>query len=133
MNTIGNILVGSFHSGPGAAVTGTGWVHATGAVLAIVGGNMAIVTGSALARDAGAAQWFRAASLGLAVLGLLSFLMFVVDLTNAAVDILPAGVWERGSVYSTIVWQMFTAVYLLIGLLCQRLDGRATGLRRYMG
>jgi hypothetical protein len=88
-------------------------VHDTGALLAIVGGNAAILAGSSTVRNVGGPPWYRAASLGLAVLGLLSFVVLVIDSKTAAVNILSNGVWERGSVYSIIVWQLFTAGYLL--------------------
>ena len=103
-NAAGNILVGTVHGGPIAKIDGTAWLHGAGAVLAIVGGNMAILAGTAIAR---------AASLGLAVLGLLSFMMLAIDSKSAAISVLPDGAWERGSVDSIIVWQMFTAAYLL--------------------
>jgi hypothetical membrane protein len=113
MNAVGNIVVGTIHGGPVAKLDGTAWVHSAGAVLAIVGGNMAILAGSAMIRDAGAAPWYRTVSVGLAVLGLLSLAMLVVDSRSAAISVLPDGAWERGSVYSTIVWQVFSAAYLL--------------------
>lgn len=112
-NALGNILVGTVHSGPIAEADGTVWVHRLGAVLAILGGNIAILAGSALIRKAGAAQWYRAISLGLAGLGLLSFAVLAVDSTSATISLLPAGVSERGSVYSIIAWQVVTAVCLV--------------------
>lgn len=112
-NAVGNDLVGTVHGGPIAAADGTTCVHGTGAVLAIAGGNAAILAGSSIIRNAGGPRWYRAASLGLAVLGLLSFMMLVIDSQTAALNILPEAVWERGSVYSIIVWQVFTAAYLL--------------------
>jgi hypothetical membrane protein len=112
-NAIGNIVVGTVHGGPVAKVDGTAWVHSAGAVLAIVGGNMAILAGSAIIRSAGASAWYRTVSIALAVLGLLSLVMLVVDSRSAAISVLPDGAWERGSVYSIIVWQMFTPVFLV--------------------
>ena len=55
-NAVGNIVVATFHSGPAAHADGTIWVHQTGALLAIVGGNAAILVGSSIVRhaDAGA-------------------------------------------------------------------------------
>ena len=111
MNGIGNIVVGTIHGGAVAKVDGTAWVHSAGAVLAILGGNLAILAGSAIIRSAGIAAWYRTVSL--AVLGLLSLAMLVVDSRSAAISVLPDGAWERGSVYSIIVWQVFTAVLLL--------------------
>ena len=94
-NAAENILVSTVHGGPIAKIDGTAWLHGAGAVLAIVGGNMAILDGgTAIAR---------AASLGLAVLGLLSFMTLVIDSKSAGIRVLPDGAWERGSVCSIIV------------------------------
>lgn len=114
MNALGNLLVGTVHSGPIAQADGTTWVHATGAFLAIVGGNAAILAGSSIVHDAGGPRWYRAASIGLAVLGLLSFVMLAVDSKTSAVNIVGHGAWERSSVYSIIGWQLLTAAYLLV-------------------
>jgi hypothetical membrane protein len=90
-NAVGNIVIAMFHLGSA--------VHALGAVLAIVGGNVAILAGSFVGWPA----WYRRVSVGLAALGLVSFTMFVVRIP-------PPGVWERGSVYSIIAWQLLTAI-----------------------
>lgn len=113
MNSVGNIVVGTFHSGPQASVDGTAWLHVTGAVLAIVGGNAAIVAGSWMLGNAGGPKWYRAASLVIAAAGLLCFVMLGIDSRTTAFQIAPDGVWERGSVYSIIGWQLLTAGYLL--------------------
>jgi hypothetical protein len=119
-NAVGNILVGAVHSGPMAKVDGTAWLHDMGAALAIGGGNIAILAGSAIVRNAGAGQRYRAISVVIGVisvvigvLGLLSFAMLVINSTTGATSLLPEGVWERGSVYSIIAWQMCTAAYLM--------------------
>ena len=112
-NALGNILVGTVHGGPIAKADGTTWVHDTGALLAIVAGNAAILAGSSVVRSGGGPQWYRGVSLGLAVLGLLSFMMLVIYSKAGAISIVPDGVWERGSVYSIIGWQLFTGAYLL--------------------
>lgn len=112
-NALGNILVGAFHSGPIAEADGTVWVHRAGAVLAIMGGNAAILAGSDVLRNAGAARWYRGTSIGLAVFGLLSLMMLVVGSTTGVRVVLPEAVWERVSVYSIIAWQMYTAVFFL--------------------
>lgn len=113
LNAVGNALVGTVHSGPGPDTNGTAWLHGAGAVGAIAGGNLAILVGSAFVRKAGAPQWYRAVSLGLAVVGLLSFTMLVIDLTTGPGRLLPDGVWERGSVYSIIGWQILTGAYVI--------------------
>jgi hypothetical membrane protein len=99
-NMAGNLLIAVFHSGPSP----TAWVHATGAVLAIVGGNAAILAGSSLIGG-----WHRAASLALGAFGLLSFVFFVIALKNET----PPAVWERCSVYSITAWELFTGVWVL--------------------
>lgn len=107
-NSIGNLLVATVHSGP-AGSGGSSW-HAAGAGLAIVGGNAAVLAGSAALGRSGGALWHRAASVGIGVLGLLCLAGLLIDTSHAA---LPVGVWERGSVYSIYVWQLVTAVYLI--------------------
>ena len=102
-NAVGNLLIATFHSGPVAA---TAWVHAIGAVLAIVGGNAAILAGSRIVSG-----WHRRVSVALGAFGLLSFVLFVIELKASSV--LPLGVWERCSVYSITAWQLFTAAWLL--------------------
>jgi hypothetical membrane protein len=97
VNAFGNALIAFFHSGSAT--------HAVGAVLAIVGGNAAVLAGSSIVGG-----WHRKVSVGLGVFGLLSFVLFVIDLTSAAV---PHGVVERCSVYSITVWQLLTAAALL--------------------
>jgi hypothetical membrane protein len=117
-NAVGNIVVATFHSGPAAQADGTIWVHQTGALLAIVGGNAAILVGSSMVRHADGAPWYRRVSAGLGVLGLLSFVLLVIGSNVAAINSLPPAVWERCSVYSIIAWQMLTAAYLLTYWCC---------------
>ena len=109
-NAVGNLLIAAFHSGPAARAEGTAWVHAIGAVLAIVGGNAAILAGSAVIDGP---RWYRWVSAWLGVVGLISFTMFVIQLTTTADYVLPAAVRERGSVYPITAWQIFTAAWLL--------------------
>lgn len=101
-NAVGNLLIAAFHSGPSA----TAWVHAVGAVLAIVGGNAAILAGSSILGG-----WHRKVSVGLGASGLLSFVLFLIE--TRASSVLPLGVWERCSVYSITWWQLLTAVWLV--------------------
>ena len=105
-NAVGNLLIAAFHSGPAARAEGTAWVHAIGAVLAIVGGNAAILAGSRIVSG-----WHRKVSVALGAFGLLSFALFVIELT--ASSSLPLGILERCSVYSITGWQLFMAAWLL--------------------
>ena len=100
-NALGNVLIAAFHSGPSP----TAGVHVIGAVLAIVGGNAAILAGSSIIGG-----WHRKASIGLGLFGLLSFVMFVIELKSA---VLPLGVLERCSVYSITAWELLTGAWLL--------------------
>ena len=101
-NAVGNLLIAAFHSGPSP----TACVHAIGAVLAIVGGNAAILAGSRVVSG-----WHRKVSIGLGAFGLLSFVLFVIELKASSA--LPLGVWERCGVYSITAWQLLTAAWLL--------------------
>lgn len=113
-NAVGNLVVAAVHSGSVAHANGTIWVHEIGALLAIVGGNAAIMAGSAVVGGAGGPRWYRGVSIGLATLGLLSFLLLVLRLKVAALNFVAPAVWERGSVYSIIAGQIFTAAYLFV-------------------
>ena len=105
-NAVGNLLIAAVHSGPASHANGTAWVHAIGAVLAIAGGNAAILAGSRIVSG-----WHRKVSVALGAFGLLSFALFVIELT--ASSSLPLGILERCSVYSITAWQLFTAAWLL--------------------
>jgi hypothetical membrane protein len=105
-NAVGNLLIAAFHSGPASHANGTAWVHAVGAVLAIAGGNAAILAGSRIVGG-----WHRKVSVALGALGLLSFALFVFELTASSA--LPLGTLERCSVYSITAWQLLMAAWLL--------------------
>ena len=109
-NAVGAFLVATVHSGSAlAAGDGLKW-HAVGAFLAFLGGNSAIVAGSAIvARAVDAGWWYRAVSLLIAAVGFASSVM----LANYAVwtfKYVPVGLAERGAIYSTMAWQIFSAV-----------------------
>ena len=105
-NAVGNLLIAAVHSGPASHANGTAWVHAIGAVLAIAGGNAAILAGSRIVSG-----WHRTVSVALGAFGLLSFALFVIELKGSGS--LPLGVLERCSVYSITAWQLFTGAWLL--------------------
>jgi uncharacterized membrane protein len=56
---------------------------------------------------------YRAASVGLAALGLLSFVLLAIAATTSVTMMLPSAVWERTSVYTIIGWQVLSALVLL--------------------
>jgi hypothetical membrane protein len=103
-NGVGNVVIGMLHSGN---------LHRVGAALAIVGGNTAILAGSAVVATIGGHRWYRRTSELVAALGLLSLTMLMINSATSKNNVLPDGAWERGSVYSIITWQLLTAGCLL--------------------
>jgi hypothetical membrane protein len=99
-NAVGNIVVGTAHSGT---------VHLAGAALAIGGGNLAILVGSALVGTG----WYRSVSKCVAALGILCLSMLMINSVTDTANVLPNGVWERGSIYSITVWQLLSGGWLL--------------------
>jgi hypothetical protein len=112
VNAVGNILVAVAHGGSALVANGYAWLHMLGAILAIVGGNAAILAGSSVAVNAVALKGYRAVSTMLAVVGFVCLVMLSIVILTRRSD-LPAGVFERGSVYSILVWQAFTGLVLL--------------------
>lgn len=112
-NAIGNVMVAAVHSGPVAHADGSIRVHETGALLAILGGNAAILVASSFLPRADKPRWYRDVLIGLGALGLVSFLLLVTEMRVAAIHVLPPAMWERASVYSITVGQLITAGYLV--------------------
>ena len=113
INTVGNIAVATVHQGSADSASGSGWLHGVGAGLAIVAGNAAIVAGSACLAPSVGVRWYRGASVALAGVGFVGLLMLVRALAIPAASTPDPGVWERMSVYSTLIWQILSAVLLL--------------------
>lgn len=108
-NAIGNVVVATVPSGN----AGSAWVHLTGAVVAILGGNLAILAGARFTTAVAPHRYYRAVSFGLATLGLLSFVALAVGSITSTTSGLPNAVWERTCVYTIIAWQVLSAVALL--------------------
>ena len=106
-NTAGNILVGTFQSG-----TPNAHWHVIGAGLAIVGGNVALITAGIAGRAVRAPTWFRRASVTLGGFGLVCLIALITDGANGS-RALPAGMVERGSVYPIIIWELRAGITLL--------------------
>jgi hypothetical membrane protein len=108
LHGIGMVLVGLFHgalNGPDSGLV----VHVTGAGVGILCANAAaIIIGSR--RNLGLPQWYRAFSIAAGLLGLLS--EGLVNLSTST-----AGVFERGGVYSWLLWSVVTGGSLLAGRL----------------
>ena len=103
-NAVGNIVIANVHSGA---------PHVAGAVLTIVGGNSAILAGSAFVGAIAGRRWYRGSSKCIAALGLTCLAMLMMNSVTANANLLPDGAWERGSVYSIVLWQLLTAACLL--------------------
>jgi hypothetical protein len=80
-----------------------------GALLAIVGGNTAILAGSPVAAKTVALRGYRVLSAAIAILGLACLAL----LSNTVTTGLPPGLVERASVYSILAWQALTGLVLL--------------------
>ena len=103
VNALGNVGVGGFPSGTAA--------HVTGAGMAIIGGNVAVILGSLGSRSLGAGPQFRRAGVALGAAGLLCVAVLVIDGVNGAS--LPVGLVERGAVYPIIAWELLAGVAIL--------------------
>jgi hypothetical membrane protein len=103
-NAVGNIVIATVHSGA---------LHVAGAVLAIVGGTIAILAGPAVVGAIGGPRWYRGTSKCVAALGLMCLAMLMINSVTAKAYLLPDATWERGSVYSIVSWQLLTAARLL--------------------
>jgi hypothetical membrane protein len=102
-NAIGNVIVGTVRFGV---------VHATGAALAILGGNLAVIVAGVGSRRIHAPSAYRRASVAVGAFGIACLLTLVIDGANGSRD-LPVGVVERGAVYSIVVWEIMTGAALL--------------------
>lgn len=100
-NAVGNLLVATVHAGDGP-------LHLVGAALAIAGGNAAAIAGASLHPGVR----YRLISRLLGVGGLVSLTMLGVQ-AFTGVEVLPAPVWERASVYPILAWQLCAAAAML--------------------
>jgi hypothetical membrane protein len=105
----GAVLVATFHGDSLAAGDYEGGaLHWFGALFTMVGGNAAIIAGSSVVGGLVTVRWYRAASIALGVVGLLS--LFIIG--NPTAQLTP-GIWERGAVYTILCWQIVTAFLVL--------------------
>ena len=104
----GNILVGVAHGGSALVESGYAWLHVFGALLAIVGGNAAVLAGSSVVAKTIALKGYRVLSVALAILGFACLAML-----GAETGLAP-GLVERASVYTILAWQALTGLLLLV-------------------
>ncbi|WP_255322747.1 DUF998 domain-containing protein [Mycobacterium kubicae] len=105
LNTVGNVVVAAVHSGSP--------LHGWGALLAIAGGNAAILAGARCVPQLFEARWYRVLSQCVAALGFVGLVLFVVG-ASGRTSVPWVGIWERLSVYSILLWQALSAVFALL-------------------
>jgi hypothetical membrane protein len=108
----GDYLIGVVHGGSPLRNDGYEWLHGLGAVLAIVGGNAAVIVGTVVTGRAVAVRAYRPVGVLIGVVGFVVFSM-LQNYNHWAIDYAPIGVVERGCVYTIMIWQVFTGVVLL--------------------
>lgn len=101
---VGMVLVGLFHGSPDGPSIGL-VIHAGAAGIGILCANTVVIMAGAL-RGLGAPVAYRVFSITVGALGLLSVALVGVSESTA-------GVFERGSVYSWLLWSVVTGVLLL--------------------
>ena len=104
LHAVGGVMIALFHSGGG---TGGVTLHQTGAVMAIAGGNLCLLSAAWMKRNSAGWREFSWLSLMLGVVGLVS--MFTISL-----DVLPVGIIERMSVYTITGWQIVAGIWLFL-------------------
>jgi hypothetical membrane protein len=123
---IGISLVGLFHGSQESADNGLAALHVGGAGMAIIGGNLAVITAGVSARRSShrslPASLYAPASVALGAIGLVSLLMLQIDSSSTAITLLADGTWERLAVYPVTAWQLLTGVAAIVG---SRSPGRA--------
>lgn len=108
-SALGDVLVATFHGDALAAGdNNAAALHWFGSLLAILGGNAAIIAGSSVVAGLVKMRWYRAMSISIAVLGFLSLLFLGHEVGQVS-----PGLWERGAVYSIFLWQISSAVLLI--------------------
>jgi len=98
---VGVIIVGLIHAGNPLALT----YHALGAIMAIFGGNMLLLIISK------SMDRFEAYQKILLVLGIIGLIGFGILISNMGKIYMP--VFERISVYTLVIWNFITGVYLI--------------------
>jgi hypothetical membrane protein len=109
---VGMTLVGTFHGAQQTAENGTGVLHALGAVIAIVGGNSVSVCVGIAGFRYGLPKALCRISIALGTIGLVSLAMWLANRLVGPIVFADA-VWERGSVYSITVWELYLSADIL--------------------
>ena len=112
---IGFALIGTFHGSAQAVADGTYALHVLGGSLSAVCGILAIIVAGLSARRLGASVAYRAFSVGIGILGIVSMVMLsIIHDGNSTFNLIPVGIWERGICYAVIIWEIVTGAVLLV-------------------
>ena len=85
----------------------TNGYHNLGAIMAILGGNLMLLT---IFMSMAKMETYQKISLILGIIGLISFLIMFFNMESIYMP-----VFERLSVYTLIIWSLLTGVYLVNG------------------
>ncbi|MEZ2373044.1 DUF998 domain-containing protein [Arthrobacter sp. RCC_34] len=103
LHAAGIAFVGLVNGSPENEKLGLLAIHGLRAISAIVAGNLAAITSRFTLAELRPPAWYRGAD---PILGLCSALLLVLHAG------LPDGTWERGSVYTFMVWELLTGLTL---------------------
>lgn len=109
----GDFLVAFVYGGSPLWNDGHQSLHALGAILAIFGGNLAVIAGTTVAGRAVGSWAYRVVGLLIAAAGLVIFAL-LQNYDHWAVRYASIGTVERGCVYTVMLWQLITGVALLV-------------------
>lgn len=109
---VGDALVAFVYGGSPLWNDGYEWLHALGAILAIFGGNLAVLAGTTVAGRAVGGWSYRVVGTLIGLAWLVIFWM-LQNYDYFTVRYAPIGTVERGCVYTVMLWQLVTGVWLL--------------------
>lgn len=109
LHAVGIVFVGLVPGSPQNVDSGLIIIHVLGAVAAIAGGNLAAISSTCALRQSGLSRSVRSLGMVLGIAGLLSAVLLTLHW------VLPDGVWERGAVYSFMLWQLLIGITLRTG------------------
>jgi hypothetical membrane protein len=109
LHLVGLTLVGTFHGGAANEADGTLIFHGLGAFAAIGSANLVAFLSGMAGGSFGAPRWFRIFSLVVPVLGTVSGGILLAKATGG-----DDGVFERGGVYSFVLWELVAGLLVLV-------------------
>ena len=101
VTALGLFIIAAIHAGNP--------IHQIGALMAIVGGGVLLMT-AAFALDT--SKSYKIASFSLGLIAILFLIVMIIFMGNPDLEIIEA-VPERISVYALILWSVLTGVYLI--------------------